>query len=277
MSSQAVMRRKTVNDLARMKREHEPIVMCTAYDFHSARLVDESGIDSILVGDSLGMTMLGYDSTVPVTIDDMVYFTRIVSRASKRAFLVADMPFMSYHTSKEQAMTNAGRLIQEAGAQAVKIEGATPLTLDVTASLVAAGIPVVAHLGLTPQSINTLGGYSTQARDEAAAAQLLADAHAVEDAGACAVVLECIPAELALRVTNELHIPTIGIGAGISCDGQVQVFHDVLGFGTFKPKHAKRFAHAEEAFGEALRTYGTETKSRTFPTEEQTTHTKTQS
>lgn len=272
MSTQAVLRRKTVNDFARMKREHEPIVMCTAYDFHSARLVDEAGIDSILVGDSLGMTMLGYDSTVPVTIDDMVLFTSIVARASKHAFLVADMPFMSYHISLEQAMLNAGRLVQEAGAQAVKIEGATPLTLKIIESLVGAGIPVVAHLGLTPQSINTLGGYKTQARDEAEAEKLLHDAGAVQSAGACAVVLECIPAELAARVTHALEIPTIGIGAGVDCDGQVQVFHDLMGFGTFKPKHAKRFAHAEEIFSEALQSYSQETKAHAFPTEEQTTH-----
>lgn len=272
MSTQTVLRRRTVNDLARMKREHEPIAMCTAYDFHSARLVDDAGIDSILVGDSLGMTMLGYDSTVPVTIDDMVFFTSVVARASKQAFLVADMPFMSYHISKEQAMANAGRLVQEAGAQAVKIEGATPLTLEIIAALVGAGIPVVAHLGLTPQSINTLGSYKTQARDETAAAQLLADAHAVEASGACAVVLECIPAELAQRVTDELSIPTIGIGAGAGCDGQVQVYHDLLGYGTFKPKHAKHYAHAESLFTEALGAYCADVKKRAFPTEDQTTH-----
>lgn len=274
MSTESV-RRNTVQLFAQKKRDHEPIVMCTAYDFHSARLVDEAGIDTILVGDSLGMTMLGYDSTVPVTMDDMVYFTRIVKRATKRSFIVVDMPFMSYQVSVKGALRNAARLVQEAGAQAVKIEGATEQTLDIIKCLVDNGIPVVAHLGLTPQSINTLGSYKTQAKEETEAVKLVLDAKAVQDAGACAVVLECIPAELAKTVTENLAIPTIGIGAGLDCDGQVQVFHDVMGFGTFKPKHAENFAHAEQIFHEALVQYRDTVKDRTFPTEAQTTHSET--
>lgn len=272
MSTESV-RRNTVQLFAQKKRDHEPIVMCTAYDFHSARLVDEAGIDTILVGDSLGMTMLGYDSTVPVTMDDMAYFTRIVKRATKRTFIVVDMPFMSYQISIKAALRNAARLVQKAGAQAVKIEGATEQTLEIMKRLVDNGIPVVAHLGLTPQSINTLGSYKTQAKEETEAVKLALDAKAVQEAGACALVLECIPAELARTVTESLTIPTIGIGAGLDCDGQVQVFHDVMGFGTFKPKHAENFAHAEQIFHEALVRYRDTVKARTFPTEAQTTHT----
>lgn len=272
MSTQSAIRRNTVNDFARMKRNHEPITMCTAYDFHSARLVDQAGIDSILVGDSLGMTMLGYDSTVPVTMDDMALFTSIVTRSTQHAFVVADMPFMSYHISLKDALKNARRLVQDAGAQAVKIEGATLLTLEIIEALVAAGIPVVAHLGLTPQSINTLGGYKTQGRGDEAASRLKEEALAVQEAGACAVVLECIPVELAEKISAELNIPTIGIGAGIACDGQVQVFHDLLGFGTFKPKHARHYAEAEQTFHDALTAYNADVKGRAFPTEDQTTH-----
>ena len=272
MSTQSAIRRNTVNDFARMKREHEPITMCTAYDFHSARLVDEAGIDSILVGDSLGMTMLRYDSTVPVTMDEMVFFTSIVTRSTQHAFVVADMPFMSYHISLKDALKNARRLVQDAGAQAVKIEGATPLTLSIIEALAAAGVPVVAHLGLTPQSINTLGGYKTQGRGDEAAQRLKDEAAAVEKAGACAVVLECIPVELAEEITATSGIPTIGIGAGAVCDGQVQVYHDLLGFGTFKPKHARHYAQAEQVFHEALLAYNADVKGREFPTEEETTH-----
>lgn len=264
MSTQCAIRRKTVSDLARMMHDNEPIVMCTAYDFHSARLVDKANIDAILVGDSLGMTMLGYDSTVPVTMDDMVLFTSVVTRVTQRAFIMADMPFMSYHRSVEQALANATRLIQEAGAQAVKLEGATPLTLEIIERLTASGIPVVAHLGLTPQSINVLGGYKTQAREDAAAQELKAHAQAVQKAGAVAVVLECIPEDLALEVSQASAIPTIGIGAGPGCHGQVQVFHDLMGYGTFQPKHAKRYMDAEKAIGEALAAYRTEVKNQTF-------------
>lgn len=272
MDKKKVDRRVTVKDFARMKVRHEPIVMCTAYDFHSTRLVDEAGIDSILIGDSMGMTMMGYDSTVPVTLDDILFSTRIVSRTSRHAFIVADMPFMSFQVSYEEGMRNASRLVKEGGAQAVKLEGATDLTLELIGGLSQAGIPVVAHLGLTPQSVNTLGGYSTQARAKEPALRLIQEAFDVEKAGACAVVLECIPAELATHITASLSIPTIGIGAGIGCDGQVQVFHDLMGLGTFQPKHAKSYAHVEEIAADALRHYLSETKAGEFPGEEQSTH-----
>ncbi|MBK5211474.1 MAG: 3-methyl-2-oxobutanoate hydroxymethyltransferase [Coriobacteriia bacterium] len=264
--------RITVKDLTRMKARREPIVMCTAYDFHSARLVDEAGIDSILIGDSMGMTMMGYDSTVPVTLDDILFSTKIVSRTSHHAFVIADMPFMSFQVSYEEGMRNASRLVKEGGAQAVKLEGATDLTLKLTGGLSRAGIPVIAHLGLTPQSINTLGGYFSQGRAKEPALLLVQEAHKVEEAGASAVVLECIPTELAAHITASLSIPTIGIGAGIGCDGQVQVFHDLMGLGTFQPKHAKRYAHVEEIAADALGRFLSETKAGEFPGEEQSTH-----
>jgi len=272
MDTKNVNHRVTVKDFARMKALHEPIVMCTAYDFHSARLVDEAGIDSILIGDSMGMTMMGYDSTVPVTLDDILFSTRIVSRTSHHAFVVADMPFMSFQVSYEEGMRNASRLVKEGGAQAVKLEGATDLTLELIGGLSEAGIPVVAHLGLTPQSVNTFGGYFSQGRTMEPALRLMQEALEVEKAGACAVVLECIPAELATRITASLSIPSIGIGAGIGCDGQVQVFHDLMGLGTFQPKHAKRYAHAEEIAADALGRFLSETKAGEFPGEEQSTH-----
>lgn len=269
MSAQpAQQHRVTTSDLQRAKNVR-PITMCTAYDYHSARLVDGAGIDTILVGDSLGMTMLGYDSTVPVTMEDVLTFTRIVTRSTHHAFVIADMPFMSYRLSHEKSLENATRLMQEGGAQAVKFEGAGPRITTLVTALKEGGIPVVAHLGLTPQSVNVFGGYKVQGKTDAAAAQLLADAHALEDAGAIMLVLECIPAALAERVTRELSIPTIGIGAGPACDGQVQVFHDLMGYGTFTPRHAKNYAHAEETFARALATYKEEVEAGQFPTQEQ--------
>lgn len=246
--------------------------MCTAYDFHSARLAHAAGVDMLLVGDSLGMTMLGYDSTLPVTMDDMVRATQSVVRGAQGAFVVTDMPFMSYQSSFEEGMRNAGRLIKEGGAQAVKVEGATDDTLSLVEALVGAGIPVVAHLGLTPQSVNAFGGYGVQAKEARAATKLLLEARSVEGAGACAVVLECIPAELAVKVTEMLNIPTIGIGAGVGCNGEVQVFHDILGFGDFKPRHAKRFADAESYFTQALSDFVEQTRAGQFPDESNTTH-----
>jgi 3-methyl-2-oxobutanoate hydroxymethyltransferase len=258
--------------LTALKAAKRPITVITAYDYHSARLVEQAGVDAILVGDSLGMTMLGHDSTLPVTMDDMVRATSAVSRAAKRALVIADMPFMSYQPSVELALVNAGRLLAEGGAQAVKIEGASATSLQVTTELVEAGVPVMGHVGLTPQSVNTLGGYRTQAKDAAAAAMLMDGCRELQDAGAFAIVLECIPSELANRVSELLTIPTIGIGAGVGCDGQVQVFHDLLGLGEFVPRHAKRYADVGQAITDAVSAYVEDVRVRSFPGEPQTTH-----
>lgn len=264
--------RVTVSAFRALKESGTRIVMLTAYDYNSARLVEAAGVDAVLVGDSLGMTVLGHDSTLPVTLDDMLSATAAVSRACSRVLVVADMPFMTYQVSHEEGMRNAGRLVAQAGAHAVKLEGATPSVLGLVRSLTEAGVPVMGHLGLTPQSVNALGGYRTQARDEAAAAKLLADCLALQDAGAFAVVLECIPAELATRATELLSIPTIGIGAGVGCAGEVQVFHDILGLGTFLPRHAKRYADLGERIVEAVASYASDVRGSAFPTEAQSSH-----
>jgi 3-methyl-2-oxobutanoate hydroxymethyltransferase len=258
--------------LTALKAAGRPITVITAYDYHSARLVEQAGVDAILVGDSLGMTMLGHDSTLPVTMDDMVRATAAVSRAATRALVIADMPFMSYQPSIELALVNAGRLLAEGGAHAVKIEGASASSLQVTTELVDAGVPVMGHVGLTPQSVNTLGGYRTQAKDAAAAAMLMDGCRELQDAGAFAIVLECIPSELANRVSELLTIPTIGIGAGVGCDGQVQVFHDLLGLGEFVPRHAKRYTDVGQAITDAVSAYVEDVRARSFPGEPQTTH-----
>jgi len=264
--------RVTAVSLRAMKGAGRRIVMLTAYDYHGARLVEQAGVDAILVGDSLGMTVLGHDSTLRVTVDDMVRATAAVSRATSRVLVVADMPFMSYQASYEEGMRNAGRLVAEGGAHAVKLEGATPAALALTRGLTEAGVPVIGHVGLTPQSVNALGGYRTQAKDAEGAEKLIEDCVALEQAGAFAVVLECIPAELAMRVTRSLSIPTIGIGAGVHCDGEVQVFHDLLGIGDFLPRHAKRYATLGEEIVRAVGSYADDVRESRFPTEEQTTH-----
>lgn len=264
--------RVTVTSLRRLKEAGRPIVMVTAYDHPGARLVESAGVDAVLVGDSLGMTVLGHESTLPVTMDAMVHHSAAVSRACTRALVIADMPFMSYQTSVEDALRNAGRLLAEGGAQAVKVEGATPRLLQTVEVLVGAGIPVMGHVGLTPQSVNQLGGYRTQAQGAAEAARLLNDCVALERAGAFAVVLECIPAELAARASELVSIPTIGIGAGAGCDGQVQVFHDLLGLGTFTPRHAKRYGDVGAAIVEAISAYADDVRGRAFPGEEQLRH-----
>ncbi len=264
--------RITVSGLRALKEAGRPIVMLTAYDYHAARLVDAAGVDAILVGDSLGMTVLGLESTLPVTVDHVVAATAAVSRGTSRALVVADMPFMSYQPSVRDALVNAGRLLAQGGAQAVKVEGAGPRTLRVVEALVEAGVPVMGHVGLTPQSVNALGGYRTQAKDAPAAAQLLADCAALERAGCFAVVLECIPAELAARASELVAIPTIGIGAGAGCDGQVQVFHDILGLGDFLPRHAKRYVDLAGAIESAVGAYADEVRAKTFPGDAQTTH-----
>ncbi|MGH2369905.1 MAG: 3-methyl-2-oxobutanoate hydroxymethyltransferase, partial [Chloroflexota bacterium] len=261
--------RVTAASLRRMKQRGERITMLTAYDYRSARLFDAAGVDVLLVGDSLGMVVLGHESTVPVTVDDILHHTRAVARGVYRALVVADLPFMSYTASREQALGNAARLIQQGGAQAVKLEGGKPVAPTV-AALVESGIPVMGHLGLTPQSIHRFGGYRVQGRDQATAQRLIGDAHALEDAGACAIVLELIPAALADRLTAALKIPTIGIGAGPKCDGQVQVMHDLLGFGPpgeFVPHHAKQYADLGAVILEAVGRYLAEVRAGDFPDE----------
>ncbi|HEX9092558.1 MAG TPA: 3-methyl-2-oxobutanoate hydroxymethyltransferase [Coriobacteriia bacterium] len=254
------------------KAAGQRIVMVTAYDTPSARLVDEAGVDSILVGDSLGMTVLGFDSTLPVTLDDMVRHTAAVARGAKRALVVADMPFMSFQVSPEEALRNAGRLMAEGAAGVVKLEGGAAVA-ETVARITAAGIPVMGHVGLTPQSVHQLGGYKVQAKEAAAALALLEDCRALQDAGAFAVVLECIPAELAAVASGELTIPTIGIGAGAGCDGEVQVFHDLLGLGgEFVPRHAGRYADLGQEIRSAVSKYAEDVRAGTFPGEAQTTH-----
>lgn len=264
------MARKTVADIQSMKERGEKIVMLTAYDFPSARLAEEGGVDVILVGDSLGMVVLGYDSTLPVTMADMLHHTKAVVRGSEKAMVVGDMPFMSYQASVEEAVRNAGRFLQEAGCQAVKLEGGA-VVAETVRRIVQVGIPVMGHIGLTPQSINQLSGYKVQGKTPEAAQRILADALALEEAGAFAIVLETVPAPLAELVTQRLRVPTIGIGAGAGCDGQVQVWHDLLSYAmTFLPRHiprhAKQYANLGEAARKAIEEYAAEVRAGTFPT-----------
>jgi len=258
----------TVPDLIAMKREGRRITMMTAYDAAFARLVDQAGIDVILVGDSLGMVVLGYPTTVPVTMDDMVRHAAAVSRGTQRPLLVGDMPFGSYQASAEDALRNAARFLKEAGMDAVKVEGGTEV-VDTVRTLTANGIAVMAHVGLTPQRVAQLGGFKVQAKTARAARRLIDDALALEDAGAFSIVLESVPAPVATLATERLDIPTIGIGAGVDCDGQVLVLHDVLGlFGEFKPKFAKRYADIGAQVADALREFDREVRDGSFPTAE---------
>ena len=266
------MRRTTVLDLQKMKATNEKIAMITAYDATMAKLVDAAGVDMVLVGDSVGMVVQGLEDTLSVTLDDMIYHGRCVARGLQRAHLTVDMPFMSYQVSAEQALENAGRLVQEGRAQSVKLEGGER-SAGAIEKIVQAGIPVVGHIGLTPQSVNTLGGWRVQGRGDAAGEQLLRDAQAVQDAGAFALVLEMVPAELALEVTTALDIPTIGIGAGPECDGQVLVCNDLLGFDlNFSPKFVKRYAELQHPMTQAIRDYVGEVRSGTFPSAEHSFH-----
>lgn len=259
------MSRKTVLDLRKKKADNEKIVMVTAYDATMARLVDRAGVDVVLVGDSLGMVIQGHEDTLPVTLDQMVYHTRCVARGLQQAHLVADLPFMTYQVSPEQALTSAGRLMQEAGAQSVKLEGGVRVAASIH-RLVEAGIPVVGHIGLTPQSVHAMGGFRVQGRTESEAERVLADALAVEEAGAFLLVLEGIPSELATEITARVAIPTIGIGAGPGCDGQVLVCNDLLGMDlSFQPKFVKRFARVEEVAIGAFQAYAAEVRAGTFP------------
>jgi 3-methyl-2-oxobutanoate hydroxymethyltransferase len=256
----------TVDTIKEMKLKKEKIVMLTAYDYTTAKLVDEAGIPLILVGDSLGMVIMGYDSTIPVTMEDMIHHTKAVKRGTKQAFVVADMPFMTYHTSSTDAMKNAARLIQEAGAHAVKLEGGE-IVADTVKRIVDCGIPVMGHIGLTPQFIHQLGGYKLQGKTPETAKHLINDACALEQAGAFAIVLELIPSEVSKLITKSVGIPTIGIGAGPYCDGQVQVISDVLGLYTdFTPKHAKQYARLADIIKTAVSNYAAEVKSNRFPT-----------
>ncbi|WP_081779722.1 3-methyl-2-oxobutanoate hydroxymethyltransferase [Pseudobutyrivibrio sp. MD2005] len=260
--------KNTVTTLQQMKRDGEKISMLTCYDYSTACLMEESGINAILIGDSLGMTMMGYSDTLPVTVDDIIHHCASVSRGLKDTFLVADMPFMSYQTSVYDAVKNAGRLIKEGHAQAVKLEGGASVCEQIRA-IVNADIPVVAHIGLTPQSINAFGGFKVQGKNVERAIQILKDAKAVEEAGAFMVTLECVPEELATLISEELTIPTIGIGAGNGCDGQVLVYQDMLGmFSGFKPKFVKHFANIGEEMKRAFKEYDSEVKSKAFPAAE---------
>lgn len=259
----------TIQDFLKKKRESRKITMLTAYDYPFARIVDEAGIDVILVGDSVGMVVQGLENTLPVTMEEMLYHTKMVTRAVKSAMVIGDMPFMSYQGSVETAVHNAGRFLKESGAHAVKMEGGSEITGQIRA-MTRADIPVMAHIGLTPQSIHRMGGYRVQGRSEEAARKLLDEAHAVEDAGAFSLLLEAIPMGLAKEITGDLSIPTIGIGAGPYCDGQVLVLHDVLGlFERFVPSFVKKYGSLKEDAMKAVRLYKEEVEKGAFPSREQ--------
>lgn len=260
--------KNTVLTFKESKENKEKITMLTAYDYSTAKLIDESGINAILVGDSLGMVVLGYEDTLSVTMEDMIHHTAAVARGAKNALVVSDMPFMSYQTSVYDAVYNAGRLMKEGRANVVKLEGGIEIA-DKIKAIVNASIPVMAHLGLTPQSVNAFGGYKVQGKDDKAAQNLLDAARAVEAAGAFAVVLECVPAKLAEVISKSISIPTIGIGAGAGCDGQVLVYQDMLGmFSDFTPKFVKKYGNIGESMKEAFKGYINEVKSGAFPKKE---------
>ena len=262
--------KNTVATLQQQKLDGDKITMLTAYDYSTAKLVDECGVNTILVGDSLGMVMLGYEDTLSVTMEDMIHHTAAVTRGAKNALVVGDMPFMSYQTSVYDAVVNAGRLMKEGRCQAVKLEGGASVCPQIKA-ITEASIPVVAHIGLTPQSVNAFGGFKVQGKSEADARRLIEEAKAVEAAGAFAIVLECIPAKLAKLITESVSIPTIGIGAGADCDGQVLVYQDMLAlFSDFKPKFVKHFANAGEVMKQGFTEYIKEVMEGTFPAAEHT-------
>ena len=261
--------RVTITQIKEMKQKGEKITMLTAYDYTTAKIIDEVGIPLILVGDSLGMVVLGYESTIPVTMEEMLHHTRAVVRGTKRTMVIGDMPFMTYHISVDQALGNAARFIQEGGAQAVKLEGGVTVAEKVS-RIVSCGIPVMGHIGLTPQSIYQFGGFKVQGKTPESAVRLLKDAQALEEAGAFAIVLETVPTPLATLITQKVGIPTIGIGAGIGCDGQVQVINDILGsFSDFVPKHAKQYAKLADIISTAVTEYDNEVKAGSFPTDKQ--------
>jgi len=267
MSKQGAMPKITTMSLRQMKKTGDKITMLTAYDFVTASLMDEAGVDIILVGDSLGMVVMGYESTLPVTMDEMIHHTKAVTRGTKRAMVIGDMPFMSYQVSVEHALTNAGRFMKEAGAHGVKLEGGREMA-EAVRKIVGSGIPVMGHLGLTPQSVHQLGGYRVQGKDKSAARRILDDAKILEEAGAFSLVLECVPASLAKEITSSLTIPTIGIGAGVQCDGQVLVVNDMLGmFDMFTTKFVKRYAELGKEMRRAFSQYIDEVKKEDFPSD----------
>ncbi|RID89213.1 3-methyl-2-oxobutanoate hydroxymethyltransferase [Peribacillus asahii] len=258
---------KLSGDFLKMKQNKEKIVMLTAYDYPSAKQAEQAGVDMILVGDSLGMVVLGYESTIPVTVNDMIHHTKAVKRGAPHTFVVTDMPFMSYHLSLDETLKNAARIMQEGGADAVKVEGAGEV-VEKIAAMTNAGIPVVAHLGLTPQSVGVLGGYKVQGKSLEAAQQLLEDAKKCEEAGALAIVFECVPHQVGTLVTEALSIPTIGIGAGVDTDGQVLVYHDILSYGVDRvAKFVKVYGNANELMNQAISQYVSEVKTGEFPTQ----------
>jgi len=259
-------------DIQAMKREGKRIAMLTAYDYPTALLEDRAGIEIILVGDSLAMTVLGYENTLPVTMDAMIHHTQAVTRGAKYALIIGDMPFMSYNTSERDAILNAGRFMKEGGADAVKLEGGASVK-EIVRAIVRAGIPVMGHIGLTPQTISMLGGFKVQGKDAQGAQKIIDDALSLEDAGAFSVLLEAVPAPIAKRVTERLNVPTIGIGAGVHCDGQVLVVHDVLGlFDRFTPNFAKRYVNLSELMLKAFDSYREEVTKGTFPTDQHSFH-----
>lgn len=261
--------KNTVATFKKAKQEGKKLSMLTAYDYSTASLMDEAGIHGILVGDSLGNVILGYEDTISVTMEDMIHHGAAVARGAKNALVVVDMPFMSYQTSVYDAVVNAGRLMKEGRANAVKLEGGREVAAQIKA-IVDAGIPVMGHLGLTPQSINAFGGFKVQGKDEAAAQKILDDARAITEAGVFGIVLECVPASLAEKITAAVDVPTIGIGAGAGCDGQILVYQDMLGmFSDFTPKFVKRYADIGTSMKEAFRAYIEEVEAGTFPTEKQ--------
>ena len=263
------MSRFTITDFIKKKNDNQKITMLTAYDYPFARIVDEAGIDVILVGDSLGMVVQGLENTLPVTMDEMIYHTKMVSRAVNNAMVIGDMPFMSYQVSITDAISNAGRFLKEGGASAIKIEGGPEVAEHITA-MTRSDIPVMAHIGLTPQSIHRMGGYRVQGKTEEAANKLVEEALIVEDAGAFALLLEAVPMELAKKITTSLKIPVIGIGAGPHCDGQVLVLHDVIGlFDRFVPKFVKKYTNTKDNILKALKSYKKDVEDCTFPSDEQ--------
>jgi 3-methyl-2-oxobutanoate hydroxymethyltransferase len=261
--------RITINDIKSMKQRQEKIAMLTAYDYTMAKLIDEAGVPLILVGDSLGMVVLGYESTIPVTMEEMLHHTKAVVRGTKHSLIIGDMPFMTYHISIEDALYNAGRFIQEGGAQAVKLEGGENVA-ETVQRIVSCGIPVMGHIGLTPQSVYQLGGFKVRGKTSETAIQLIKDARALEEAGVFAIVLELVPAPLAKLITEQVGVPTIGIGSGLWCDGQVQVINDLIGlFTEFVPKHAKQYCRIAELIKEAVTNYLAEVRETKFPTEKE--------
>ena len=267
----------TIPSLKEKKKRGEKIIALTAYDFPTAKIVDEEGIDLILIGDSLGMVVLGYENTIPVTMDEMIHHTKAVARASRRALLVGDMPYFSFHLSAEESICNASRFLKEAGTTAVKIEGATKKRLKMVESLVEAEIPVMGHIGLTPQSINRLGRFRVRGKTIEEAKKIVVNAQDIEKAGAFSLVLECIPAELSRIITESIKIPTIGIGAGPYCDGQILVFHDLVGYSNgYLPKFVKKYANLHEIISGAVKEYISDVRKEEYPDDSHSYHMKSE-